>query len=291
MRHILPVVTLALAVGFAIPASAQSREQRQMMADLRILQIQAQELQNLVNTLNQAMTDALKSVNTRLAEQTDATRKSFADQKLSIDALGNDLRIVREKVDDSTVRIGTLAQEVDSLRELVTGLGAAAQPQPVADPDAAGAVASDGSIPPTAASPSPAPTGAAAAGASPDRLWNSVMADYYAGQYELAVIGFESYVRSFPKYDRADDAQVLVGHAYMLDGKYDKAVEAYDTAIRTYPNSDLLPEAYYKKGEALLNLKENNRAREAFEHVIKTYPNSDAAIQAKQRLPKVQVQP
>ena len=96
----------ALAAAASVPASAQNREQRQMMADLRILQVQAQEMQNMVGALNQALSDALKAINARLNEQAEATRRSFAEQKSIIDTLSNDLRIVREKLDDNNVRVG-----------------------------------------------------------------------------------------------------------------------------------------------------------------------------------------
>ena len=46
------------------------------------------------------------------------------------------------------------------------------------------------------------------------------------------------YIKSFPKADLADDAQVNICSAYLQDGKNDKAVEACDLAIRTYPNGD-----------------------------------------------------
>ena len=44
--HLLVLAAVLTAVASA-PVSAQSREQRQMMADLRILQVQAQEMQNM----------------------------------------------------------------------------------------------------------------------------------------------------------------------------------------------------------------------------------------------------
>ena len=109
-------------------------------------------------------------------------------------------------------------------------------------------------------------------------------ADYAAGQFDLAVLGFEAYVRSFPKSDRADDAQVYVCGAYLNAGKYDKAVEACDAAIRTYPTGDAIPEAYYRKGLALRSLKSLDQAREAFETVVKSHADSSAAILANQQL-------
>src|SRR5262249_62201320 len=79
------------------------------------LQEQTQLLQNMINTL----AEALKAVNARLDQQAEANRKSLADEKLLIDALTKDLNIVREKVDDNNVRVGSLSQEVDALRQLV----------------------------------------------------------------------------------------------------------------------------------------------------------------------------
>ena len=45
--------------------------------------------------------------------------RQFADQKLVIDSLSSDLRVVREKVDDNNVRIGSLTQELESVRRTV----------------------------------------------------------------------------------------------------------------------------------------------------------------------------
>jgi hypothetical protein len=97
----------------ASPASAANKEHQQLMADLRMLQEQSQLLQNLIGSV----TDAIKAVNTRLDQQAETTRKAFADQKLVIDNVANDLRILREKVDDNNVRVGSIGQELDALRQ------------------------------------------------------------------------------------------------------------------------------------------------------------------------------
>src|SRR6267154_2201363 len=107
--------TIVLALVMARPASAANKEHQQLMADLRILQEQSQLLQNMVGSL----ADAIKSVNTRLDQQTEANRRAVADEKLLVETLANDLRVVREKVDDNNVRVGSLSQEVDALRQLV----------------------------------------------------------------------------------------------------------------------------------------------------------------------------
>lgn len=265
MREKIFASLLAAAVVLAAtPARAANKEHQQLMADLRILQEQSQQLQNLLGTLN----DAIKAVNTRLDQQAETTRKAFADQKLVIDNLTNDVRVIREKLDDNNVRIGSLTQEVDSLRQSMQQV--AARPSPTVEPDGGAAAGAAGSTGATGTAPVPVPVPAVTV--SPKQLFDSAQSDYYAGSYELAISGFTDYIKSFPKSDQADDAQVLICNAYLTDGKYDKAVEACDVAIRTYPTGDRIPEAYYRKGVALQALKDADGARDAYERAIKGDP-------------------
>ena len=272
-------VAVVLAGAIAAPAAAANKEQQQLMADVRMLQEQSQQLQNLIGALNTTLSEALKAVNARLDEQAGNNRKSFADQKLIIDTLSSDLKVVREKVDDNNVRIGSLSQEVDALRQGLQQLSAS---RPVAVPET-----TDGAIAPGA--PGDAPQNAAAPpalpiGTSPQRLYEQASGSYSAGLYDLAIEGFQAYIRSFPKSDMADDAQLQIGHSYLAQGKNDKAVEEYDEVIRTYPGGNAVPDAYYKKGIALADLKQLEQARAAFETVAKNFPDSTAAILARQRL-------
>ncbi len=281
MRHSRFVIAavLALSASWTAPAFAANKEQLQMMADIRMLQEQAQQLQVLIGSLS----EALKAVHSRLDQQTESNRRAFAEQKLGADNMLGDLRVVREKMDDNNIRIGSLTQEVDALRQSVQQLNVAPPTLAAAPTDGATAPA-DGVAPPPAPVPAPPPPGPAAAGASPQRLFDSAYADYTAGQFDLAVQGFESYIKSFPRSERADDAQVYIGNSYLQAGKYDRAVDAYDLAIRTYPNGNLIPDAWYKKGLALSDLKQTAQANEAFEFVAKTFPESSAAFLARQQL-------
>src|SRR5262245_46761989 len=268
----LPGAALVLAAVItgpfvAAPAAAANKEHQQLMADIRMLQEQSQLLQNLLNTLN----ESLKAVNTRLDQQAEANRKAFADTKLVVDNLSNDVRVVREKLDDTNVRVGSLSQEVEALRQGIQQAGSRSAPT-TSDPDAGGGAAAPPSTP---------------LGQSPQKLYDSAQADYMSGQYDLAVIGFQEFIKAFPRSEMADDAQVTICAAYINDKKDQQAVEACDLAIRSYPSGDRIAEAYYRKGLALSNLRNTAGAREAWEFLVKNFKDSPMASMAQQGLERL----
>ncbi len=280
-------VVAGLVVGGTVPAFAQRREMQQMAADIRILQEQTQLLQNALVGL----TDVLKAVNVRIDEQTGASRKAAADAKLQADAMGGDLRVVRERVDDTNVRITSLSQEVEALRLAIPPT--ATMMVPVTDPSAAGtpvdgasaqapATPVGGQTPSTTSPPTTAP-GPVTAG-SPMRLYDTAWADYTAGNYDLAIEGFNGYVRSFPRSEFADNAQYYVGESFFQRGKLAEAVDAFGRVISTYPKSDVVGQAYYKRGLCFERLSQPDRARESYDVVVKTFSDTDAGRLAKQRL-------
>lgn len=274
-------VLLSLA---ASPSEAQSRREMQMMADVRMLQEQTQQLQQQLTAAIEQLTAALKAINGRVDEQATATRKSFADQKLSMDQFGTDLRIVRERIDENTVRISGLAQEVEALRLAIpqfTSPPAAVPPaDPAAAPPAPGTPGAPATAPPAPASPSVA----LAAGMSPQRLYSTAMADFTAGQWSLCIDSFRMYLDNFSRTDLADDAQYYIGECNQQDGKFQPAIDAYNRVITSYPKGDRVPDAYYKLGIAYQAIKQEDRARESFEALIKLYPEHDTGRLAKQRL-------
>lgn len=292
-RIVIGALTGALLVTLAQPASAANREHQQLMADIRMLQEQSQQLQLVLASL----ADTLKTLNAKLDDQSTATRKQFADQKLLIDNVGSDLRVVRERLDENNTRVGTIGQELTSLRDAVNTLPSQlAPPAPAMVPGPDGTLVPASPAAPGVSSPQPGGTTQApvqpvptvpagpAGGLSPQRMFDTAQADYAAGQWPLAISGFEQFIRSFPTSDRADDAQFYIGESYQLDGKFKEAVTAYEKVIADYPTGDRVPQALYKRGVALSLLGDNERARESFQQVIRNYPQSEVAVLAKQVL-------
>lgn len=267
------VVCLALVSVCATPAFAVDREHQQIMADIRMLQEQAQQLQALLTGLG----DALKQVNSRLDEQTALERKAFADGKVQMDNASGDLRIVREKVDETNVRLSSLSQEMEALRTSLPQPGAMA-------PTTSDATQPAGTTAPAAVVPLAPPT----AGQTPQRLWDQTFSDYSMGQYPLAVQGFESFLKYYPKNDLADDAQFYIGESNFNAGKFADAATAYSRVIANYPGGNMVPNAFYKQGVALESIPEQtDAAKQSYQTVLKQFPDSQAAILAKQALDRL----
>jgi tol-pal system protein YbgF len=271
-------VVLLLAFSATQPLEAANKEHQQMMADIRMLQQQNTRLQAQLA----AVTKLLESVTARLEEQAAASRKSFADQKSLTDTMAADVRVLREKLDESNVRLGSLSEEVDAIRLAQTAAPPAAVP---AEPADAGAAAAQPATPP-ATPPAPRP---GSFGASPSQAFETARSDYYMGNWSLAIQGFESFLKTFPKSDLTDDAQYYIGETCYMSGRFQDALAAYNAVIERYPASNTLPDAYFKRGMAQKALGQIAQAKESLSFVIKSYPSSDAAFLAKQALDQLNV--
>jgi tol-pal system protein YbgF len=281
-RFPVVLLTLSFVVLFTVTPRAVDREHRQIMADIRMLQEQTQQLQLALG----ALAETLKVVTSKLDEQTATNRKAFADQKLLVDNVSDGVRILREKLDDGNVRLASLGQELEALRMTIPP---PAVPAPVVDTAAAGATPG-GAAPPAGAPSQPAPVTTQAPvgpGTTPQRLYDEAFGDYTAGRWALAVTGFDTYIKTFPRSDLADDAQFYVGAALQFEGKYQDAILAFDKVIVNYPGSNSVPQSLYKRGACYESLQQIDRAQQSYEMVIKNFPDADASFLARQALDRL----
>ncbi len=278
MKRVLPFLVCSVICVFMVgrPALAADREHQQMMADIRMLQEQANRLYLMLGSLDQTLQILLS----RLDEQDEANRRAFADQRLLVDNLSGGVRVVREKADETNVRVSSLAQEVEALRLAIPPMTPQVTQLPI-DPETG--------LPTAAASPVPAPAAVAPVnpGVSPQRMYDQAWADYTTGQWALAVQGFEAYISTFPRSELADDAQFYIGQTHYTDGRYREAASAFEQVVMNYPDGDAVAEALYKRGLALDRLGESELARQAFEQVVRNHPDHNMSNLAQQALDRL----
>jgi tol-pal system protein YbgF len=264
--------TLVVVALLAAPAAAANKEHQQMMADIRMLQEQQQRLQLQLA----ALAEVLKTVTAKLDEAAGTNRKLFADQKLLIDNIAGDLRVVREKADDNTVRLGSLSQDVEAIHQsLLQAPPSAAAP---------GTPATGAAAPTTPPQQAPTRTGEQL-GVLPSQLFQQAFSDYTRSQWDLAITEFEKYLAAYPRASDAPDAQLYIGKSYRQAGKFSDAITAYTNVINNYPSSGKVPEACYERGQAYEAAGDKARAKQDYDYLIKTYPpDNNFVILAKQRI-------
>jgi TolA-binding protein len=288
-RTMFVALLVLLAPLAAVPAGAQNREHQQMTADVRMLQEQTQQLAITLAALNQALTESIKALNTRLDQANEATRKGFADQKLTIDNIVEGVQVIRERSNDTNVRIGSLNEELEAMRMTVQALQASQQsvfapagpadPNAPVDPNAPGAA-------PVQLIPLPS-----TAGLSPTRMYETARADYFAGQWASAINGFEAFLRTFPRSEQADDAQLLIAESHFSQNQWPESIAAYNLVIQNYPGTNSVPTAYYKRGMAESQAGLIDAARASWETVAKTFPDSAEGQLARQNLTRLGTKP
>lgn len=260
------VLTAVLLMGARPATAAANKEHQQIMAELRMLQEQQAQTLQAINGL----AETLKLITTRIDDQSAVQRKAFADQKLILDNIAEAARILRERADDTNVRLSNVSQELQSLRQTVASIPQNTAVQPgTGETPTTGDPSGQTVIPPNV---------------SPAQFYQRVMGDYAAGQYDLAISGFEAFIRSFPTSPQADDAQLLIGNSWFNQGNFDQAVAAYQKVITDFPQSEQVPPALYKIGQSYENLKQLDQARKSYERVVKEFPTAQESVLSRQRL-------
>jgi tol-pal system protein YbgF len=288
---------LVAAIAWPVPGSAQNREHQQLFADLRMLQEQTQQLRLAVASL----VEAIAKVGTRVDDQSNVTRKLFADQGLVIGTLTENARILREKLDATNVSMSkdsheleTMRKELTAQRQLLTQIIALVTPPPVVvdptatpapggKPTAAGAGLTQ---PAPAATPVPTPT-VPPPPQNPQRAFDAAFGDYARGDFEMAIAGFEYYIKTFPTSPDAAKARFHIAESLYGKGSFKEAVTAYEQVITIHKETDWEPQALYKQGLAYEQLGQTDRARANWERVRKSFPNSSAFMLATQGLARI----
>src|SRR5262245_11140730 len=165
---------LAVLVPVAPRASAANKE-------LERLQFQVAGLQTQLASLQRAVEDSareVKRLNEALAEQNATQKRAAQEQRLASEGIQSTLKEIAERLSEIGDRMRT----------------ARAQQPPSMNVEAASGPATS------------APSGAQA-GPPPRELYSAAYADYARGNYDLAIQGFQEYLKNYADSELADNAQ------------------------------------------------------------------------------------
>jgi tol-pal system protein YbgF len=280
MKHLYLLPCLLLTVS--LPAFSQKEKIAEIQRDILLMQDQIRALQRsqdeklaAMQVLVQQILDSANKANTSVAVLDSALRDRMREQEkmlgapvanlgAKVDTMSTDFAGVREAVADLSARMGKLQNQIADVNSAVKMM-AAPPPPPPTD---AGAQAAGG--PPS--------------GVSAESLYNGAMRDKSAGNSDLAIDGFQNYLKWFGNTDLAPNAQYYIGEIKYLRGDLDGALMAFDTLLEKYPDNPKTSDAMLQKGRALVKAGFKAEARQEFTSLIKKFPNHDNAAKAKTEL-------
>jgi tol-pal system protein YbgF len=280
MKHLYLLPCLLLTVS--LPAFSQKEKIAEIQRDILLMQDQIRALQRsqdeklaAMQVLVQQILDSANKANTSVAVLDSALRDRMREQEkmlgapvanlgAKVDTMSTDFAGVREAVADLSARMGKLQNQIADVNSAVKMM-AAPPPPPPTD---AGAQAAGG--PPS--------------GVSAETLYNGAMRDKTAGNSDLAIEGFQNYLKWFGNTDLAPNAQYYIGEIKYLRGDLDGALMAFDTLLEKYPDNPKTSDAMLQKGRALVKAGFKAEARQEFTSLIKKFPNHDNAAKARTEL-------
>jgi tol-pal system protein YbgF len=217
----------------------------------------------------------LKDLDTRLARiERVVANQSLLDLSNQVETLRTDVRAMHNDVD-------VLNHNLDAARKQQHDLYADLD-QRIKALESRGAA---GAAPAAAAA-----GGAAAAAASDvnDKVSYQAAFDLLKnGQYDQAIVAFQSFLKTYPNSQMADNAQYWLGEAYYVNKSFPEALAAFQRVVENYPQSRKVSDALLKIGYCDYELKQYSAAREVLTQLAAKFPDTSAAGLAKQRLDKM----
>lgn len=249
-----------LAVLMTPVAYSQKKEILQLQADMIRLSQQMTQLQSSVDQNNSVLkslvekiTDQVNTLGTSVQTSIQKISQAVDGSKTQNDKTAGELRVILTNMNTNITELqeglSSVRAQINSVSQQVTARNTTVEPL-----------------------------------AGPEDLMRTAMVDYLAGNYDLAMAGFQEFLTKYPNDPRAGEAQLSRGETLFNQKKYDQAVIEYDVFLQKYPDSDKTRTALYKKGLALAELDQTQPALTVLDKVVKDFPNTSEATNAQAKV-------
>ncbi|MBM3292899.1 MAG: tetratricopeptide repeat protein [Candidatus Aminicenantes bacterium] len=267
-------VVLALAAG-AAPQDRSKKAYELMYEDVQLLK---QQFARFEKRLEQAGDD-LRLLRDQVRDLAAQFKGFQAEQARSQESFRNvppQIQAVLELLNQIEGQILRLAADVQGLRT---------RPETAAEPEAGrGAEGSPTEKPAAKPAEKKEPPPPPPASVEANVLYQTALADFEKGHYDLARDGFKLYREQNPASPLADDALYYVGESLYVQKSFVPAIEAFDELIVSYPTGNRVAVAYLKKGYALAELKRKDEAVAVLKLLVSKYPLEEAAKHAQEKI-------
>jgi len=115
-------------------------------------------------------------------------------------------------------------------------------------------------------------------------VYDAAMQDLSLGNYDLAEVGFLTFLSQNPRSELADDARYGLAESFYARKQYEEAAAEYSRVVDMDPMGWKAPAAMLKLGLTYRQLGRNQEARTVWQQLTRDFPKSDEAKVAEQRL-------
>lgn len=208
-------------------------------------------LEARVRTLEEAVA-ALEARATQEAQ----LRQQFADVQLALATIDETRQRVEAMTSDFAQRQRDVAILLDDLTARVLRLESAASPE----------------------------TSGVRIDATVRDVFDRARMDLDAGRWELATMGFRSFLEQYPDNPLAADAQFFLGESFYVRDRFEEACPEYQKVVDRYPQSPRRALAMLRMASCLERMGKRDEAVTWFRRIVETYPGTNEALAARERL-------
>ncbi len=122
---------------------------------------------------------------------------------------------------------------------------------------------------------------------TPTSAFNLAYNDYLNGKYDLAVAGFQRFVKDFPGTSLTPNAYYWLGESAYQQKDYVRAMHSFEYLVAEYPGNEKVPAALFKSGLAAGETGDLAKSKKNLKRVIEEFPTSDEAKLAKNKLAEI----
>jgi len=278
MRNLILILCGALACQLS--SFAASKEILELNRAVLDLQDQVRTLQRTVDekmgSIGAQVTQALDSANkgntsvavlqntitAKLNEIGTGLASPVANLGSKVDQMATEFQNLRGSIDDLNSRMGKLQGQVNDMNNTLKVMQA-----PPAPPASTGGGVGGSGPPP---------------GMNSQDLFNQAKRDESMGNLDLALSGYQQFLKFYDNTDQAPVAQFQIGQIYYNKGDFANAANAFDACLERYAENEKTPDAMYMKGMALWRGGEPTAAGKEFLNVIQKYPRNPLAAKARE---------
>lgn len=121
-----------------------------------------------------------------------------------------------------------------------------------------------------------------------NKMFDNAFTDLKSGNYDLAILQFEEFIRQFPDTPRTDDAQYWLAECHYGKRDYARAIIEFEKVEKNYKQSDKLGPSLFKLARSYEETGNKARACEVFKRITKELADSFEARQAGDKLKDLQ---